>query len=555
MAMQESRDLPSTAADSRGPVILCGLGRVGRDILDLLCRLREPVVAITLAAGDAVPSGPARPGVEIHTGDASAASVLRRAGIERARALIAATGDDRTNVTIALHVRQIAPDLPMVVRIFDAELGRHLERALERMRSHSASALAAPVYVGRLQGEHVASAFELGGEHWLVEQSTVARDGPLAGRRVSEVGGDTRVVLARRRGGETLFDPGPDEVLAAEDELLTLVRRAHRPRTRTPLARRLANVARALGTFWSAPPRGLRLALYGLLAVILLSVLVFHVALGLSLVDAYYFVMTTLTTTGYGDINLQSARPAVKLYGTLVMVSGGALFAVLFSMMTDFLLRTRFSDLFSVGTSGRRGHVIVAGLGNVGYRIVNQLVALGEDVVAVERSAGAKFVGATRARAPVVLGDAAAPEILERAGLGGAKAVLAVTDNDLANLSIALLARQGACQVVARVFDSNLAERMRGVPAVGTVVSVTGAVAPTFVGSALEPDTVRGVVVWDQLLLFIQPAQVAPDGAAPAAAGPRTLLVENAAGVFRAAARPASPGQRTLAARFIPLGK
>ena len=121
----------------------------------------------------------------------------------------------------------------------------------------------------------------------------------------------------------------------------------------------------------------MRFAAYALLTLVGISVGVFHWAMDLSPVDAYYFVVTTLTTTGYGDVNLQHAPALIKLYGTLVMVSGAALFAVLFSMMTDLLLRTRFADVLAQGTSHSKGHIIVAGLGHTGFRVLRQLARLG----------------------------------------------------------------------------------------------------------------------------------------------------------------------------------
>ncbi len=340
--------------------------------------------------------------------------------------------------------------------------------------------------------------------------------------------------------------------LAEGDRVMTLARQAESRAQRAPVARRLGLTLQALAGFWKSTPRGLRFAFYGLLGVVLLSVFVFHVALGLAPVDAYYFVMTTLTTTGYGDISLQAARPLVKIYGTVVMVSGGALFAVLFSMTTDLLLRTRFADVLVQGTSHRQGHVIVAGLGNTGFRVLRQLVHLGEDVVAVENRPDVKFLAAARALAPLVFGDAGATEILHRAGLAGAKTVIAATDDDLTNLSIALATKQVRpdCRVVARVFDHALAERMQKALAIDAVVSVIDAAAPTFVGAALDPDVVRGLVVRDHLLLFAD-REHGEATAVPVAARP--LLAETPAGKYRPLTAPAKTDGHVLVVRWIPL--
>ena len=543
---------PPSAAQA--PVILCGLGRVGLEILCLLRRLGESVTAITLPSRESVTPEAADDHIHVIAGDARDEALLARAGIARAKALIAATDNDLVNVTIALHARQVAPSLPVVVRLFDQELGAQLRTALGIRQGYSASALAAPAFVAAAQGDKVAASFELAGEDWFVERLTMANGSAWVGRSVGSLVTEGTVVLALDRGEGLSVEPGAEHALAAGDCLTTLARHDQRPPARSRLFHRLARGLQAARAFWKSTPRGLRFACYGLLAVVLVSVGVFQSALGLSPVDAYYFVITTLTTTGYGDFSLQKASPLVKVYGTLVMVSGGALFAVLFSMMTDLLLRTRFVDVMAQGSSHRRDHVIVAGLGNTGFRVLRQLVRLGEQVVAVENSTEAKFLGPARTLAPTVIGDAGASETLQRAGLAGAKTVVAVTNDDLTNLSIALAAKQARpeCRVVARVFDQALAARMQRTLGIDSVVSVSEAVAPTFIGSVLDPEVIRGVVVRDHLLLFA--LRTAGERAGPEP-GTRTLLVQGADGKYRPAAQPPAQGARTLVARFIPLAK
>ena len=129
----------------------------------------------------------------------------------------------------------------------------------------------------------------------------------------------------------------------------------------------------------------------------------------------------------------------------------------------------------------------MAGLGNVGFRLVQSLVEHGESVVAIERRHDGDFVQAAREWVPVVLGNAATEETLNKAGAAGAKVVIAATDDDLTNLSIGLAAKQARpdCRVVVRVFDSNLAEKMERELGVDAVLSMSAAAAPTFVGAAL----------------------------------------------------------------------
>lgn len=474
----EERAGPAPAAAESGPVLLCGLGRIGQSILGLLVRLGRDVVVVAAEP----PTEPPPPGVRFVPGNARDERLLEEAGLLSASALIAATDDDLANVAIALHARAAAPRLPVVVRLFDQDLASHLREALGVRGAFSSSALSAPAFVAAALGEQVVQAFEAGGEAWRVEEVAAPADGDA--------------VLGRRLFGRIVEGPGaPGE--GGGVVVLSRRRRAERSPRRTKGAAFL----RGLHGVWDDFPRGLRFAVFAMLVLVASSIGIFRMVLHLPLVDAYYFVVTTITTTGYGDITLREAPAWLKVYGTLVMISGCALFAVLFSVITDLLLRTRLGDVVARGAAGLSGHVVVAGMGNLGIRVLRELAAHGEELVAVQKEQDGPFGAVARTLAPVVVGDAGSPETLRRAGAVGARAVLALTNDDLTNLSVAVAARRlnPSCRVVARIFDRALAERVSGRLGIDAVVSQAEAAAPTFVAAALDPDAVRGFVLGDRL--------------------------------------------------------
>jgi Trk K+ transport system NAD-binding subunit len=533
-----------------GPVVLCGLGRVGQGILDLLLRLGERVAVVTLPA-EAEAGVPSK-GVRIIVGDARDENVLALAGLDQAKALIAATDRDLDNVMIALHARQVAPHLPVVVRLFDENLADHLRDSLGIRHGYSASALAAPAFVAAALGDAVVTTFEAGGVTWDVEQYSVSRGSSWVGRSLGEFSASGPVVLALERG--QVFSPSPagSETLAEGDRLTMLARAGRCRPVRSHRRGRLRTFGLALCEWWKSTPRGLRFSMYALLGLLAVTVGVFHWSMRLSLIDAYYFAITTFTTTGYGDFNLQASPPLLKLYGTLVMISGAALFAVLFSMATDLLLRTRLGDLMAQGLAHQRGHIVVAGLGHTGFRVVRELSRMGETVVAIENNPSAEFLSTARVWAPVIAGSAGAAETLRRAGLAGAKTVIAVTDSDLTNLSAAMASKRARrdCRVVARVFEQKLAERVRGSLGIDAVLSVTNATAPTFVGAALDAGTLRGLVLSDHLLLIAERAS-----ANALRVGEQMLLVRPGGTSCRLADPNATvaSGDQVLAVRWIKL--
>src|SRR5438105_24377 len=91
---------------------------------------------------------------------------------------------------------------------------------------------------------------------------------------------------------------------------------------------------------------------------------------------------------------------------------------------------------------GVKGHVIVCGLGHVGFRIVELLARLGERFAVVAGETRSEWIEALRGwGALIVTGDARDTRRLAEAGLAEARALVAATNHDVVNVEIALDAR------------------------------------------------------------------------------------------------------------------
>ena len=106
----------------------------------------------------------------------------------------------------------------------------------------------------------------------------------------------------------------------------------------------------------------------GLLALVIPSTLYFQSALALSPINALYFVVSTITTVGYGDIALRDASSVTKIVGMLLMFGGAAFMASLFALLTAWVVTRRLEVLSGRVRVRYRGHVVIAGGGNVGIR-------------------------------------------------------------------------------------------------------------------------------------------------------------------------------------------
>jgi len=440
-------------------------------------------------------------------------TALQGTDLSRATCLLALSDDDLDNLRVALAAREAAPDIPVVLRAFDPALADQLEQGLNIRRAYSVSAMAAPAFVASACGDEVLETLRLGDGEVPLCRLTVRSGSPLVGRTTAEIKARFGCgVLARNAPGEdwqSVRGEGDGAPLAEGEGVLvggpllfvlhlTLLnadwlregRRRRRARSATPRS----PIARP------HPARHPTLLPYiaaALFTVLVLSIAVFARALHLRLMDALYFVITTATTTGYGDISLKDSPDWLKLFGCVVMLSGGALLGILFSYLAALATTERLDAMMGRRAGRMTGHVVLAGLGNLGYRVARLLTDLGMGVVVLELKPDTRFAEAVRPVAPVLVGDARLPENLQRASVGEAVAFLACTNDDLANIQACLHARRLNPNVttVARVFDDALAERLTAAFSIDKALSASQSAVSAFVGAATDERALRPLEV------------------------------------------------------------
>jgi voltage-gated potassium channel len=148
-------------------------------------------------------------------------------------------------------------------------------------------------------------------------------------------------------------------------------------------------------------------------------------------------------------------------------------------------------------------HVIVAGIGRLGFRIVQQLLDFGEEVVGIEIDPQSEFVQRVmNLRVPVIFGNATHPNVLRQAGVEQANAIVTCTENDLSNLEIALIARElkEDIHVVLRMFDHDMAQKVARGFNISTAFSTSALAAPAFARAATRADISHAFYIGDHLL-------------------------------------------------------
>ncbi len=490
------------------------MGDIGYRVVELLHRLGEQVVVITDRALEERRQTAEAMGVRVILGDARSERLLLEADLQEAQGVIAATDKDLVNIEVALDSRRIRPDIPVVVRLFDQDLARQLETALDIRRALGMSALAAPSFAAAAMGDSILASLPVGDVPFVVGRHRVA-DEHLAG--CTTLGAVARrhqlhTLTLERAGQGCIPLPGRDEALHPGDRLALFGKKEDWERLfgasdapfaageKVPLWRRLRRkVARGIA-IWREEPLALRAVFLSLCVLIPLTVLLFRYYLNLALADAIFYTITNL----HGEIGLTSTQPEIKLYEVLIMILGSITVATLYSMITDYVVGSRLRKLLGGRPMPKKGHVVVVGMGSVGYRVVLELQQVGVPVVAVDADPDAPFLATVRSLAPVILGDARLNETLERAGLPRARAVVAATDDDSVNLGIGLVARRMSptLRTVVRLFDAEFARKVESALEIDVALGASRIAAPSFAASALFPDVVKAFIVQDRLLVL-----------------------------------------------------
>ena len=491
-----------------GHVVVCGADHLAVRTVVELQRRGEQAVVIGPAGTDAADLG--LDGVPVVHGDHRLPRILRMAGADRASAVLLTTDDDLGNLDAALAVREVNADARLVIRLFDTALAAHLEHLFPNARVLSSSALAAPGFVSAAVFGDGGERFEIGGRILVARPPGERATGPAPERviPIATIRTDRTVELLPLDDAAAGGTPVTIEVHDPVTVAAPVVASAPRIGRRAALGERVRDMPEMLRARLAPPERRLTRFMALLVGLFVVSAIYFLVTARVTPLDAVSYAITLLTGASLiTSIDPATAPAALRVYAIFLSLIGAALVAVVYAFITDALIGSRLMRTLGRRTVPRsiHDHVIVCGLGSIGYRTAIGIAELGVPVVAVDPEEDGRFVAAARALGiPVVIGDARQPEILAEVAIGRARAIVAATSNDLVNLSAALNAREirPDLRVVLRLYDPEFAVRVQRGFGIRFTRSVSHLSAPAFAAAALGTDVVATLPVGDRRMLL-----------------------------------------------------
>ena len=287
------------------------------------------------------------------------------------------------------------------------------------------------------------------------------------------------------------------------------------------------------------PFRRVRLGLGALVLVLAVGIVGF-LLLGLSPLDAVYHTVLTITTVGQLDVAALQTRGAKVFTIVLVLVGvGTALFT--FSAVLEVLVEGHMRALIRRRRMEREiaemtGHTVVCGLGRVGQEVARFLLASGRRVVAVDRDEGRLAA----LGCPFVLGEATDDDVLLRAGIERAGALVAALDTDADNLFVTLACRamRPDLQIIARARNEASEPKLRRAGA-DRVVNPQQLGGDRMAAFVVQPHVVEfmDVVMHDNEIEFRLEQFLVPAGSAIAGQSLRSAGVRDRSGALVLALR------------------
>lgn len=259
--------------------------------------------------------------------------------------------------------------------------------------------------------------------------------------------------------------------------------------------------------------RRIGIALLGLL-VVFVAGSVGYVLLGFTPLEAVYQTVTTVATVGFREVHPFTATGQVFTIVLIILGAGTVLYnlGLLVEAFTEGHLRHHMERRRMDKDIDRlSGHVIICGYGRVGRAAAERLLATGADVVVIDRDSD-RLAGMST---PHLVGDVTSDEILHRAGVRRARALIATLETDADTVYLTLSARALAPElvIVARARTADSKKKM-------VLAGATRAVNPQMMGGrriavfALQPHVTDFIdlAMHDESLDFQIEEVVVPDG-------------------------------------------
>lgn len=507
--------------------LICGLGSLGQHCVVALKEFEVGLIAIDRVQPQSweIANIPDLIDNSIW-GDCRHKSVLEQAKIGQCRAALILTTNEQTNIETALAIRQINPQIRLVIRSAKTNLNQLLSQQLGNFVAYDPTILPAMAFALAALGTTILGSFALEQQRIQIIQIQVEPGGAWTNlRHLDEFNTPTRRLLAHAsataRLPATFHQWEPAEPIRAGDRLVYVeVVDPHTSLDVPPEHRQISPRSASLpvsqhkSSPWWADWQGWRTQifqfwqlgwqlqvrrvamLYSITVLILLAIGTFLFQqhyLGISLWAAF-FDTAILLLGGYGDLfsNFQQLEPIpwwLRLFALGLTLVGTAFVGVLYAMLTQALLASKFQFIKHRPPVPRQNHIVIVGLGRIGEQVAELLSDLRQPLVGM--TLGIDADAAFLPDLPIVTSNLNAA--LTQANCVTAKSMAIVTNDEMLNIEIALMIQHinPNCRLVLRTAGQHSIELLPQILPQAQILDIHQVVAEAFAGSAFGENIIN----------------------------------------------------------------
>ncbi len=457
--------------------IVCGLGSLGQQSVINLKKFDYDPFEVSITAIDRrviqaweVDDLPRQLAVAPILGDCRREDVLKAAGIDDSRAILIVTSDESTNVECAIAARRLNPHIQIILRSSRHSLNTLLERQLGKFVALDATELPAMTFALAGLGDDTVSVFSVGRHRFRVAEHVVnAGDSRFDQQAVQQLHQELFRLLdfnpvdnpqqpiGWATTASSVFHRWQPHVRVSAGDRVAYIEVVNDVETLEKRRNAIASIGHWLEEWhsgdWRRRLRNWRqsseASLERVVAIALLTAL-FLLLTGTFLLKATVpgitWVMAIslgaiLLLGGYGDVFggfTPSGVPGwVQLVCLLITLASILVVLGVLGLLADQLLSSRFDFLQKRPRLPRHSHVVVVGLGRIGRKVTSLLQELNQPLVAIDTQLTHPELFT---QVPLLIGNVV--EELSAANLATAKSLIAVTDDQMLNLEVALLASE-----------------------------------------------------------------------------------------------------------------
>jgi voltage-gated potassium channel len=220
-----------------------------------------------------------------------------------------------------------------------------------------------------------------------------------------------------------------------------------------------------------------------------------------SLGDCLYMTVITVTTVGYAEVlSGMDATHYARAFTVVLLIFGTGSIVFFASTITAFIIEGDLRNVLFASRLKKRmkrmkDHVVVCGAGSTGRNVIEELIATGVPVIAIDtRESELKEIvdKFPKAELSYIVGDATDDDVIAQANLGAARGLVAALSSDKDNLYLTVAARQAnpGARIVARCAELSHVDKIKRSGA-DAVVSPNYIGGMRLVSELLRPAVVR----------------------------------------------------------------